>query len=119
MSRTLKDQPPKFRLPKYHAWDEKNLRVPYTAVRKEWDGTIHEVQAHYWVKAKAGPKVKRGVINDWWWLRSEPHWWNHMCDEVPRRAECRIWERNAVKYRGAYIDLDTPVHPHAYHCYYW
>lgn len=116
MSRTFKDRPSKVCWPHERY---KRERIPYIAVRTEWDGTKYEIETSYWVDTKGGPKIKKAVDVVWHWMRGHPGWYTRMVDEVPRRREASMWARDVVRYRGDLLDLDTPVDPMATRQWYW
>ena len=64
-------------------------------------------------------KKRSHVSSDDWWYRRTPSHWTHDFMTVPKRAACRNWEKDAVKYH----DLeDVPICPdfgRKPHMYYW
>lgn len=129
MSRTYRDSiNAKLRKSRKERWDLEYYREEYVAEKYELDYStwtrqyIGELYVRSVLLKRAGvkPKKKRSYLeHDHYWYKYTPSWYVREFMNVPKRAKCRNWEKQAVKS----LDLeDLPICPdygRKPHLYYW
>ena len=108
MSRTYKDKDFYLRFPE-EKYDFGSEKIEYRAVvRTLYEYNLEddsyskvEVPQHYigyrrMGKAGAKTKKSRSYSGDWKWYKQTPSWFVREFMNVPKRAACRNWEKQAI-----------------------
>lgn len=120
MSRTYKDKKWELRFPQ-DDWSFGTEDVPAVFTYRNWytkevEHSFGSIRVNI---AGARAKQKRSKVPQQNFPYSTPSWWIREFMTVPKRAKCRNWAKDAVRFQDIEDAGDCPDYGNKPHFYYW